>query len=169
MSWAVTFGFKFVQTSGAEGLGTVAAGFAVGCVGGLAEKITKNRTSSMSPILEGILILVRVFFFFLGGGWLFLCASCSLFVQVPGSIAVLSIANAFEGNVSNGISFGLRFIAVSVSITVGLFLAGELMVVGLLRMVVLLLCFVVLGVLFVIPWRGKKNRLGREDPVKYLL
>ncbi len=78
----------------------------------------------MSPILEGILILV------------------------PGSIAVLSVANALEGNVSNGISFGLRFISVAISITVGLFLAG---------------------VLFVIPWRGKARRLGREDPVKYLL
>jgi uncharacterized membrane protein YjjB (DUF3815 family) len=78
----------------------------------------------MSPILEGILILV------------------------PGSIAVLSIANAFEGNVSNGISFGLRFISVAVAITVGVFLAG---------------------VLFVIPWRGRAKRLGRDDPIKFLL
>ncbi len=89
VSWAVTFGFTFVKSGGVEAMGTVAAAFAVGCVGGLAEKITRNRTSSMSPILEGILILV------------------------PGSIAVLSIANAVEQNVSNGIAFGVRFITVA--------------------------------------------------------
>ncbi len=89
VSWGVTFGFSFVKTPGVEGIGTVTASFAVGCVGGIAEKLTRNRTSAMSPILEGILILV------------------------PGSIAVLSIANAVEQNVSNGISFGVRFITVA--------------------------------------------------------
>ncbi len=38
-SWAITFGFSFVKLGGSENLGTVAAGFAVGCVGGIAEKV----------------------------------------------------------------------------------------------------------------------------------
>jgi|JI10StandDraft_1071094.scaffolds.fasta_scaffold897290_1 uncharacterized membrane protein YjjB (DUF3815 family) len=57
VSWAVTYGFSFVKVEGVEGtekdnrslfvkkkcttgLGTVSAGFAVGCVGGLAEKVS---------------------------------------------------------------------------------------------------------------------------------
>ena len=105
VSWCVTFAFRYVPLqNGVEGLQTAVAAFLVGLVGGLSEKLTKGQTSSMSPILQGILLLV------------------------PGAVAVTTLEGALVGSVSNGLDFGLRFFSIAVSITVGLFLASVVFV-----------------------------------------